>query len=253
MTEIESPLGKKTFNAGARKVFTVTDESDYPEIPDESQVTPVTRGMNPNYKNNEQRSHDPSLDFLPDINTNPHIGMHQPQMPPQPQHQQIQKGDKVLSREEALAYLNKKEKSLSAKRTLSPMVKKRLEYLTNLCRLQDHFEIDGVKFSIQTLKSGELREITKSVMANDIKSVDFVFELRAHTVARTIYAIDDYPIDAILGTDDMETKLAFVDELDENVIVTIHKKYEKLVQSGKEKFGLETEDQVKEVVEAVKK
>lgn len=250
MTEIDSPLGKKTFNTKSRQVFTVTDESgnEYPEIPSEDEVRPITS------QKEYREQHNPSMDFMPkfDQNTQVQYSHQNHNMMPQ-YHQNIQQGDVKLSREESLEYFKKRDQVLTEKGVLSDEVKKRVEFLTGICRSKKEVEIDGVKFSVYTLKSGELREITRSVLGKDNKSVDFIFELRAHTLARALFAVNDTPLQYILGGNNIDTILAFIDELDENTVTLLYKCYEELVNNTKEKYGLNTEEDAKEVAEAIKK
>lgn len=134
---------------------------------------------------------------------------------------------------------------------ISASAKKRLEILSGLGRGTKDIPVDGVSFSIRTLKSAELREIIKAATQAD-EGADSVFEARANTLARVIYKIDGQEVGLILGDDSLETKLNFVQELDEDVAQYLYREYTDLVKENKKKFPT-VEEEIKEVSDQIKK
>lgn len=169
------------------------------------------------------------------------------QAPPQP-------GAPVpLSPEEMDHFNELKKQTKERSRQLSPEVKKRAEFLTGLGRMTDEFEFEGVKFTIQTLKNKEVKAITKIISFDGLNGAEFAFELRNHTLARSVYKVNDYSLSELIGSDRLEDKLALFDDFDEHTVEFIHSKYQKLVEKAKEKYGINNEEDVAEVTEAVKK
>lgn len=127
--------------------------------------------------------------------------------------------------------------------------------MTGLGRQTDEFAFDNVSFKIQTLKAGELKEISKSLDVG-MKNLDLAFEVRAQTLARSLVAINGYPVGQVLGEDTIDARLALINELDENAIAFINRKYEAMVTNAKKKFGLDvvaSDEIAKEVAEDIKK
>jgi thiamine biosynthesis protein ThiC len=130
--------------------------------------------------------------------------------------------------------------------------KKRLEILTNLGRATDIVDVEGINFSIRTLKNGEWREAVKAVSLLDL-ATEQAYEMRAQILARALYAIDNQPVEIVLGTDDIIHKIAFIQEMDETAVAYLYNRYTDMAAKNKAKFNLNTEEGVKEAVEEIKK
>ncbi len=131
--------------------------------------------------------------------------------------------------------------------------KKRIEILANIGRLTREVPLGGMSFTLRTLKTKETREATMSVFlcSNDI---DAGFEFKKQVLARALSQIDGQLIEDVLGGDDLERKLAFIENDLEDVIVDkLYSEFNNLKQESRIKYGLETEKQAKEVVEDLKK
>lgn len=135
---------------------------------------------------------------------------------------------------------------------LNDHAKKRIEILADIGRLTKDVPIEGIVFSLRTLKSKEARDATMSVFtcAND---ADAAFEIRRQTLARAIYQIDGQDIELALGGRDFDLKLELIDSMEETIVNKLWNEFNELRQEVKVKFGLETEEQVKGVVEDIKK
>jgi hypothetical protein len=135
---------------------------------------------------------------------------------------------------------------------LGDHARKRIEILANIGRLSKDVDIDGIVFSLRTLKSKEAREATMSIFkcSND---ADAAYEIRRQTLAKAIYQIDGQEVEATLGGDDFALKLQLVDDMEDTVVNKLYNEYNALRQEIRTKFGLDTDEQVKAVVDDIKK
>jgi hypothetical protein len=127
----------------------------------------------------------------------------------------------------------------------------RLELLTGIARAVDKVSVDGITFSIRTLKSRENKEIIEAIMDIENGAIQ-AFETRAQTLARSIYEIDGQPFSLMIGSDKMEAKVFFAQELDESLLSHLYNKYTALVNKNRGRFDDLGKDE-KEVIENVKK
>ena len=130
--------------------------------------------------------------------------------------------------------------------------KKRIEILANLGRLTKEVEVDGVTFSLKTLKSREAREATMAIF-NCKNDIEASFEIRRQTLARAIYEIDGQAIEYAVGGTSLEAKLELVDEMEDATIIKLYNEFNALRSEVETKYGLKSEKEVKEVVEDLKK
>lgn len=139
-----------------------------------------------------------------------------------------------------------------AKIKAPPSAIRRLEILTGIGRLGSQVEVDGVTFTIKSLKGREMRAVmvATSLVSN---AVEQAFEIRAQTIARALDKIDNQPFDIILGSDDLEDKIAFVQELDENVLVKLYNEYTRMINESNAKISEDLGTTAEEVSETVKK
>lgn len=128
--------------------------------------------------------------------------------------------------------------------------KKRLEFLLGISRLGEDVEVDNVSFSIRSLKARETQEVIEAIMSIQLSAIQ-AFEMRAHTMARAIYAIDGQDISVVIGSNKIEDRVNFVKELDESLLNYLYDRYTKMIQLNNKRFELGTEEQ--EVIENVKK
>lgn len=129
--------------------------------------------------------------------------------------------------------------------------KQRLDYLLGISRLGEDVEVDNVVFSIRSLKAKETQEVIESVVSAQVNAVQ-AFEMRAHTMARSIYKIDGQDLGLVIGSNDIEDKVNFVKELDESLLNYLYERYTKMLQLNNKKFGDLGKDE-QEAVENIKK
>jgi hypothetical protein len=263
--EIESELGKTRIQGQQRQVLNVDDRSDIydqmaPQIPEN--IQPVTQPQG--------RWDGPEYQKIPPVRMSASSGQSQQTVPsisqrydqaagnmPQPvrgmgvvemaQSMGRQSEDTI----EELKQFDQQRNAPQVRKQLSPEIKRRVEFLTGLGRLTDEFEFEGSVFVIQTLKSGELKEVAKIILNQN--NIDATFEIRSQILVRAIRSIDNYSLEQILGTNSLEDKLALIDEFDENAVTFIYSKYQEMVDRGNEKYGFNTKQDVEEVVEEIKK
>lgn len=148
--------------------------------------------------------------------------------------------------------LQRYRRNISKEEKVGDYAKKRIEILANIGRLTRNVEIDGIVFSLRTLKAKEARLATMSIFSC-VNDTDASFEIRRQTLARAIYEIDGQPTELALGGDDFNLKLQLVDDMEDVTIVRLYNEFNELRNEIQTKYGLKTEQEVKEVLEDIKK
>jgi hypothetical protein len=135
---------------------------------------------------------------------------------------------------------------------MEPGAKRRLEILLGLGKGTKDVIIDNITFSIRTLKNIEWKEAIKAVAMAEL-AVEQAYEMRAQILSRSIFAIDDQPVEMVIGSQKFSDKIDFVQNLDEAVVSYLYEVYNKLVTDNRAKFNLNTTEGVQEAVEEIKK
>jgi hypothetical protein len=164
---------------------------------------------------------------------------------PGPQAASVSPGEQV----DYEALRRRKIEELRAAQNISFNSKQRVEILTGIGRNTKDFSFENVQFSLRTLKSRELRQVLLDV--SHLQDVTLTFELRANTLARSLYLIDGHDINDVIGSSSMKDKVNFIHELEENVVDILYKQYLLLVEETEEKYGLKDNSSKEEVAEAV--
>lgn len=141
---------------------------------------------------------------------------------------------------------------LQESKTISSVAKDRIDILLGLGRCKGSITIADITFSFQSLKASEIREV---VMASSwvATKTEAYFEARNQTLARAIYAIDNQPIELVLGTDDLNSRLEWLGEMSHQVVEMIHDAYLAMLKQNSNNFALKNEEDTKEVAEDIKK
>jgi cell fate (sporulation/competence/biofilm development) regulator YlbF (YheA/YmcA/DUF963 family) len=148
--------------------------------------------------------------------------------------------------------LQQYRRNISKEDKVGDYAKKRIEILADIGRLTKTIEIDGVTFTLRTLKSKEARTVTMSIFGC-LNDVDASFEIRRQTLARAIYEIDGQPTANALGGDDFALRLALIDDMEDATIIKLYNEFNELRNEVQTKYRLNTEQEVKEVLEDIKK
>jgi hypothetical protein len=229
MASFDSPIGKKKFGGPQMREIDVPDESGYSPGPPTEQGEPIVRRRP-----------------VPQVNVD-----------------QIRDFQARLQREETPVYerdpaevereiRQAREDKRVGRERLSDGAKRRIEMLVGMTRSSRNVDIEGNVFVLQTLKSKEMREALMRASEYD-GTIQSPFEIRRQLLARSISQIAGVPTEQFLGSPDVELRFAFVDELDESLLNRIYEEYLTLVQESKEKFAAKTEEEVKEVLDDLKK
>lgn len=141
---------------------------------------------------------------------------------------------------------------ISSSKRITPSSKERMEILLNLGRFTKEVEVDGITFSLRSLNSKEVQVITRmgETIANRI---DAYFSSRNNVLSRSIYAIGGASLEDVLGTSDSTTVLKWLDDMDDTILEYLHNEYLEMVKKNRKRFEVKTDEQVKEVVEELKK
>lgn len=220
MPNYESPIGKKQFKQTTRE-FNVPDESGF--VP--QQVRPRQDPM-PVFDENEMRQFEDNMHPSP------------------PQMREVNNVEQQI--------LEAKRAKREGKERLSDGARRRIEMLVGMTRLTKDVEIDGQLYRLQTLKSRELREALVATSEFD-GSIQLVFETRKQLLARSLIVVAGMEIGQFLSSDDLQTKLDFIEEMDHSLLLRLYNEYVILANDAQDKYSLKTEEQVKEVIEDLKK
>jgi hypothetical protein len=124
----------------------------------------------------------------------------------------------------------------------------RLEILTGIGRLVRDVEIEGVVFSIRSLKNKELREVIEAPSNNP--GVAEALIIRDAVLAKAIFEIDGVPFKQFCI--DM-TPEEVIDEMDGGVISQLYKEYSQMLIEHQNSLVEDLGSSPKEVVENIKK
>lgn len=222
MGKFDSPLGTKSFAGGGMREF---------EVPDESQPTMPRR--------HNQQHEMPDFDAI----------------------QQFQSRlDEEMGEDARIQELAEKERAFrdaraakkNNKERLNDGAKRRIEMLVGMSRLSRSVNLDGNEFVLQTLRAKEMREVFTATAKFD-GTVESPYEMRKQLVARSLSNIAGYDIEQFLGSDTIETRLSFIDELPEALLDRIFNEYQLLVKESVNKYSIKDEADAKEVLEDLKK
>jgi hypothetical protein len=146
---------------------------------------------------------------------------------------------------------NIKEEKVKQEKYISSSAKERLEIILGLGRSTVETEFEGVKFTLRSLKSYEMRDLFLAGSKGETNA-EAMWLIRNHTVAKALEKIDGQPVSIQIGSKDFDAKLAMVEEMDEELVEFLHRNYKKMLDGNKAKFKLD-EDVTEEVVSDLKK
>jgi len=215
MPSFDSPIGSKKFSGTPMKEFDVPDESESYQQP-------------------------PQQRFSVD-----EASVREMQMRMQ-QEQQRDPGE--IEREIKLA----KEARRTGKERLNEGARRRLEILLGMTRTTHVTDIDGNEFVFQSLKAKEMREAIMAAAEYD-NTVESPFEIRKQFLARSIITVAGVDFAQFIGSDSLEAKLIFVEELDDALLNRLYDEYLKLAKEAREKFTIKNSEEAAVIVDDLKK
>lgn len=143
---------------------------------------------------------------------------------------------------------------MSAVNKVSDQARKRIDILSNIGRLVKDVSIEGTVFTLRTLKAKEAREATTAAFTTALTQLDASFEMRKQQLARSIYKIDGHEMGAVLGNNSIDAVLSFIEnDLEEVVFNKLFDEYNALKKEVQTKYGINSDEEVKEVIEDLKK
>lgn len=226
MPKFDSPIGSKQFQGQPMRDVSIPDDSGY----DQPQQRPM------------RVPHEP-LPAFDERSMREFQAQMQPQMQPG--------GVREMSDLEREIHAAKKAKR-EGKERLSDGARRRIELLIGMTRLTRDIDIGGQMYKLQTLTSQELREAIVATAEFD-GSVQFIFETRRQLLARSLTVVAGVEIDQFLNSRELEDRLYFIELLDHALLIRLYNEYVTLSKEAQDRFSPKTEEQVKEVVEDLKK
>lgn len=159
-----------------------------------------------------------------------------------------------LTREEAERFEAARSEAYRSRNVVSQNARERIEFLTGIGRIKSNFELEGKMFCLQSLKSGEFEDVLEAMLQlGDTTQGKYNFEIRRQILARSLVSVDGLLIEEIIGSDELEAKLDLIRHLDENLVSFMYLHYEKEIAEKSKKYLIKNQQDVEEVVEAIKK
>jgi hypothetical protein len=149
----------------------------------------------------------------------------------------------------------KMEKNYGILPPITPHAKERAEFLLNLTRKTKEFEVDGVKFILQTLKTKEWKYIRDILVINSNNKTDYdlAYLNRFLKLSLSLVSINNISFNEVVGSNDINEKMNFLEELQDELLTILEKNFDELVNITKASNEIKNEDDVKEVVSDLKK
>lgn len=216
MPETNSPLGRRKIPGQQMREFTVPDESEF-----------IENSVNPVFNAQRAKGAQPSaftIEASPD--------------------QDLAEAEREIQRA--------RDDRKAGRNRLSDGAKKRLDMLLGMTRSVRHCQIADTEFVLQTLKSKEMREAI--IFASEFDgTVQSPFEIRKQFLARSLVQIGGIDIEQFIGAVDLDSKLLFIEELDDLLLNRLYDEYVALTKEAREKYSVKNEAEVQEVVHDLKK
>jgi hypothetical protein len=143
---------------------------------------------------------------------------------------------RLKNMEERLKHVDELRKIQSEQRQHAPApAKNRLEILLGISRVAEDITVDNVTFSIRSLKNREMKEVIQAVMGETNAALQ-AYEIRANTIARSLYAIDGQDISYFPEFRSFENVLAYVQDMDDSLLNYLYNRYLNMVNENNKKF-----------------
>lgn len=234
MPTIKSDLTSKTISGPKYRELEVSDESntEYPDF-NEMNERMAARGLPPISEDQFRRMFDAQMRSAPEPK--------QSYQAPGP------------SLEETEQYIKEMRIAKATGKTrLSEGAKRRVLALCDMLRETRDVMLGDVKFSLRTLKDKEMRTAIIS-SSNFDGTVESPFEIRKQILSRSIFSINDTDIAVFLGVDNLESKLEFIEEMDEKALDFLYDEYLKLNEAATAKYAIKGPEDLNGLVEDIKK
>jgi hypothetical protein len=228
MTTFDSSIGKKKIAGPQMRQLDIPDDSDYSGEYEESPV-----------KRRPQQNQVPfDMNAIRDFQNKMQFGNPDGEEDPNDIERDFKQAREI--------------KKSNGKERLNEGAKRRIEMLIKMTSDSREVDINGNIFILQTLRSKEMREAIMAASEFD-GTVQSPFEIRRQLLARSLSQIAGVDASQFVGSNDLESKLAFVDELGESLLNRLYDEYLILVKESREKYSIKNDADVKEVLEDLKK
>ena len=223
MPGFESPIGNRVLSSQSMRELDIPDESQFNQ---ENVVNPVYRRKQamPNLDEESIQSMQARLQ------------------------QEAQQDPAQLERE----FHEARRAKVTGKEKISGGAKRRLEMLLGMTKTTHTVDIGGNTFSMQTIPAKFMREALVAISEFD-GTVQAPFEARRQFLARSLVHVAGVEFSQFIGSDAVEDKLVFLDELDEPLLNRLYSEYLSMTEQAKEKYAVRSEADAKEVLEDLKK
>lgn len=145
-----------------------------------------------------------------------------------------------------------REMKRSGKERLTEGAKRRLESLLGMTRLNRAATIGETEFVLQTLTGKETRLAIRDAAVYD-GTVESPFAIRCQLLARSLIGIGGVDFNHFVGSDQIDIKLLFIEELDDIILNRLYDEYIIMTKEAKKKFGINNAQEAQEVVSDIKK
>lgn len=146
--------------------------------------------------------------------------------------------------------------------------RRRIELITGLGRKTRDVTVQGMTFTLRTLKAFEQNLL--SFVVENSRGVDLengkknfspisLFKIKVEALGHSLYAIDNQPVDIVLGTTNLEyeerveAKKELILEMDNALIDHLFVQYEQLSQEVYDGYAPKNAKEAEEAVEAIRK
>ena len=156
--------------------------------------------------------------------------------------------DEELEREIQYA----REVKRTGREKLNDGAKRRIEMLIGMTQTTRQFSIGDNVFILRSLKSKEMKDALLAVSEFD-GTIQAPYEMRRQILSRSLTHVANVEIDQFIGSNTLESKMSFIDELDESLLGRIYDEYVLLSKESRDKFAIKNDQDAEEVVENLKK
>jgi hypothetical protein len=233
MANFESPIGnRKIPSTGGMRNFDVPDETGY---------------HNPQPMQPQYAAQYPQMPQIDENSIREFQSRMQQQQSQQDLAQRLQENIEI-ERQLQEAKLAKKQ----GKDRLNEGAKRRLEILLGMTQVVREVNIEENIFMLKTLTSKQIRESLEEISKVD-GTIQAPYEIRRQFLARSLTHIAGVEFDQFIGSNLVEQKLLFIDELDDALLSRLYAEYIEMSNESKQKYAIKNNEDVKEVLEDLKK
>lgn len=141
---------------------------------------------------------------------------------------------------------------LNTSERMSPAAKQRIEYLCGITTLTKTVDINNIKFTLQSLKNKEYKNALTEV-AKVAGTIEEPFEMVKQMLCRSVVSIDGVGFSDFIGSDKLDDKKEFIEELGMAFCNRLYSEYSLLNDEINKKFAIDTQVKVEELVNDLKK